>query len=148
DALQISFGLMKNDPEGRMSYPRHVYANPSHPAICPILSLGVLLFTRGAQAPESPTLLFGYNAKERFSAWLAKTCAANAHDIAGLGLSISDIGTHSFRKGVASALSNSPGGPQAVMVWLRAGWSLGGVQGRYIFEGSGGDQFVGRAATV
>ncbi|ETV86985.1 hypothetical protein H257_02002 [Aphanomyces astaci] len=82
---------MKNDPEGRMSYPRHVYANPSHPAICPILSLGVLLFTRGAQVPESPTLLFGYNAKDRFSAWLAKTCAANADDIAGLGLSISDI---------------------------------------------------------
>ncbi|ETV66757.1 hypothetical protein, variant 1 [Aphanomyces astaci] len=125
DALRISFGLMKNDQEGRMSYPRHVYTYPSHPAICPNLSLGVLLLTRGAQVPESPTLLFGYNAKERFSAWLAKTCAANADDIAGLGLSISDI----------------------VMVWLRACWSLGGVQGRYIFEGSGGDQFEGRAAT-
>ncbi|ETV76977.1 hypothetical protein H257_09383 [Aphanomyces astaci] len=86
DALQISFGLTKNDQEGRMSYPRHLYANLSHPAICPILSLGVLLFTRGVQVPESPTLLFGYNAKERFSAWLAKTCAANADDIAGLGL--------------------------------------------------------------
>ncbi|KAF0706221.1 hypothetical protein AaE_014233 [Aphanomyces astaci] len=147
DALEIRYGLMKNDQEGRMSYPRHIYANPSNPAICPILSLAVLLFTRGAQLHESPTLLFGYNAKERFSSWLTKTCAANEDDIAGLGLSISDIGTHSFRKGVASALSNSPGGPQAVLVWLRAGWSLGGVQGRYIFEGSGGDQFVGRAAT-
>ncbi|KAF0709701.1 hypothetical protein AaE_012801 [Aphanomyces astaci] len=91
DALRISFGLMKNDQEVRMSYPRHVYTYPSHPAICPNLSLGVLLLTRGAQVPESPTLLFGYNAKERFSAWLAKTCAANADDIAGLGLSISDI---------------------------------------------------------
>jgi hypothetical protein len=32
-------------------------------------------------------------------------------------------------------------------IWLRAGWSLGAVQqSRYIFEGAGGDQFVGRAA--
>ncbi|ETV75029.1 hypothetical protein H257_10631 [Aphanomyces astaci] len=39
----------------------------------------------------SPTLLFGYNAKERFLSWLTKACAANEDDIAGLGLSISDI---------------------------------------------------------
>ncbi|KAH9159544.1 hypothetical protein LEN26_002289, partial [Aphanomyces euteiches] len=38
-------------------------------------------------------------------------------------------------------------GPQAVQVWLRAGWSLGSVQSRYIFQGSGGDEFIGRAAT-
>ncbi|KAF0710341.1 hypothetical protein AaE_012573 [Aphanomyces astaci] len=91
DALEIRYGLMTNDQEGRMSYPRHIYTNPSNPAICPILSLAVLLFTRGAQLHESPTLLFGYNAKERFSSWLTKTCAANEDDIAGLGLSISDI---------------------------------------------------------
>ena len=33
----------------------------------------------------------------------------------------------------------------AVNVYLRAGWSLGNVQDRYIFAGSGGDQIVGRA---
>ncbi|KAF0709314.1 hypothetical protein AaE_012913 [Aphanomyces astaci] len=147
DALQIRYGLMKNDQEGRMSFPRHIYASPLRPEICPILSLAILLFTRGPQLPGSPTLLFGYNAKERFSAWLHNTCALHEDDIVAMGLSISDVGTHSFRKGVASTLSNTPGGPQAVSVWLRAGWSLGSVQGRYIFEGSGGDQFVGRAAT-
>ncbi|OQR83456.1 hypothetical protein THRCLA_23146 [Thraustotheca clavata] len=52
-----------------------------------------------------------------------------------------DVGSHSFRKGVASFLSSCSGGPQAVSVWLRAGWNLGAVQGRYIFQGSGGDQF-------
>ncbi|KAF0747420.1 hypothetical protein AaE_007736, partial [Aphanomyces astaci] len=100
---------MKNDQDGQMSFARHVYANPLNPEICPVLSLGVLLFTRGANLPGSPSLLFGYNAKERFSTWLR------------------------FAK--------------AVSIWLRAGWSLGSVQGQYIFEGSGGDQFVGRAAT-
>ena len=64
-----------------------------------------------------------------------------------MGLIISEIGSHSFRKGIASALANNPGGPTAINIWLRAGWSLGPVQSRYIFEGAGGDQFVGRAAT-
>ena len=63
-----------------------------------------------------------------------------------MGMSITDIGTHSCRKGAATAISNCPGGPQSVSIWLRAGWSLGSVQDRYIFAGSGGDQFVGRAA--
>ncbi len=40
------------------------------------------------------------------------------------------------------------GGPTSVAIWLRAGWSLGPVQSRYIFQGQGGDQFVGRAATL
>ncbi|KAH9076305.1 hypothetical protein Ae201684P_012791 [Aphanomyces euteiches] len=62
------------------------------------------------------------------------------------GVSVKEVGTHSFRKGVASELSNNPGCPTPVSVHLRAGWTLGPVQGRYIFSGSGGDQFVGRAA--
>jgi hypothetical protein len=33
----------------------------------------------------------------------------------------------------------------AVQVYLRAGWSLGNVQDRYIFAGPGGDELVGRA---
>ena len=64
-----------------------------------------------------------------------------------MGLIIDEIGTHSFRKGIATYLGGHPGGPNSVAVWLRAGWSLGSVQSRYIFESSGGDQFVGRAAT-
>ena len=63
-----------------------------------------------------------------------------------LGITADEVGTHSFRKGVVSSLSNNPGGPANASVCLRAGWSLGPVQGRYIFSGPGGDQFVGRAA--
>jgi hypothetical protein len=36
----------------------------------------------------------------------------------------------------------------AVAVYLRAGWSLGNVQDRYIFSGAGSDQVVGRAESV
>ncbi|KAF0704051.1 hypothetical protein AaE_015130 [Aphanomyces astaci] len=132
DALVVQYAFTKSDQVGKNCTPRHIFANPGNPAICPILSLAVLIFTRGAQRGRSANLVFGENAGERFSAWLSKT--------------LKDIGTHSFRKGVASELSNTPGGPEAVNVWLRAGWTLGSVQGRYIFAGSGGDQFVGRAA--
>lgn len=58
-----------------------------------------------------------------------------------------EIGTHSFRKGIASFLSCLTGGPSAIAIYLRAGWSLGAVTARYIFEGGGGDQLCGRAAT-
>ncbi|RHY19551.1 hypothetical protein DYB36_013528, partial [Aphanomyces astaci] len=71
--------------------------------------LAVLLFTRGANLPGSQSLLFGYNAKERFSTWLRNTCSNSEDDIVSMGLAIADIGTHSFRKGVASSLSNCPG---------------------------------------
>lgn len=43
-------------------------------------------------------------------------------------------------------MSTDPGGPATVSIYLRAGWSLGSVQNRYIHQSPGGDQFVGRAA--
>jgi hypothetical protein len=58
---------------------------------------------------------------------------------------VSMIGTHSFRKGIAS--SGTPGGLTAIAIYLRAGWSLGPLQSRYILEGEGGDVVCGRAAT-
>ena len=109
--------------------------------------MAILVFTKGYPRPGSSRLLFGTKSQDTFSRWLVTTCSLFQDSIIAMGLSICDIGTHSFRKGIATLLSNCPGGPQAVSIWLRAGWSLGAVQGRYIFQGSGGDQFVGRAAT-
>ncbi|KAG6952832.1 hypothetical protein JG688_00013103 [Phytophthora aleatoria] len=41
DALCVYFAHMKNDQRGaRPRDPRHVYANPLSPEICPILALG------------------------------------------------------------------------------------------------------------
>ena len=56
-------------------------------------------------------------------------------DAVGLyGTSSFEIGTPSFRKGVATF------GPSPISIFLRAGWSLGAVTARYIFAGQGGDQ--------
>ena len=149
DALTINIGKQKNDQEGNHAFPRHVYANPSNPFICPVLSFAILVFSQGYRREGSDRRVFGdpKHSKDRFGKWLGKLLHACAEVITALGVIISAIGTHSFRKGIATALANSPGGPSAVNIWLRAGWSLGQVQSRYIFEGAGGDHFVGRAAT-
>ena len=57
-----------------------------------------------------------------------------------------DVGTHSFRKGVATFCSGFIGGPSVIAIFLRAGWSLGQVQDRYIQFCEGGDQLAGRIA--
>ena len=50
------------------------------------------------------------------------------------------------RKGVVTWVLSFPGGPSSVAAFLRACWSLGAVQSRYIFEGEGSDQYLGRVA--
>lgn len=52
-----------------------------------------------------------------------------------------------FRKGGVTYVLSFPGGPNVVAAFLRARWSLGSVQQRYIFEGEGSDQLCGRTAT-
>ena len=44
-------------------------------------------------------------------------------------------------------MTGTPGGPTAISIYLRAGWSLGPVQSRYILEGEGGGQVCDRAAS-
>ena len=61
-----------------------------------------------------------------------------------MGAKIDQIGTHSARKGAPTYCLSMIGGPSAVQVFLRAGWSLGNVQDRYLFNGDGGDQLTGR----
>ncbi|KAH9151942.1 hypothetical protein AeRB84_005562 [Aphanomyces euteiches] len=146
DALIIEYGLSNSDQEGELRSPRHVYANLTRPEVCPILSLAILLFTSAPQIGPT-SLLFGEKAQARFTAWLSTTCNKFEEDILAMGLLIAEIGTHSFRKCVATSVGNNTGGPSPISVWLRAGWSLGNVQSRCIFEEPGGDQFIGRCAT-
>jgi hypothetical protein len=58
---------------------------------------------------------------------------------------VDHYGTHSVRKGVATfACSGTTGGPSIASVCLRVGWSLGGVQDRYIRYECAGDQYLDR----
>lgn len=86
------------------------------------------------------------NGSSRFSKWLKNKLTVCAETLRAMCICIMDIGTHSFRKGIATWLSGMIGGPSPINIYLRAGWSLGN-QKRYIMSGQGGDELTGRAAT-
>jgi hypothetical protein len=146
--MVITFAKHKGDETGEQGKPKHVYANPASPAICPVLALALYELSAGPR--NKAEWLFQGEARStesRFSKWLQRACADMADSLATLGVAILEVGTHSFRKGVASFLTSCPGGATAIAIYLRAGWSLGPVQSRYILEGEGGDQLCGRAAS-
>lgn len=152
DALVVTTPKHKGDQEGAKVYPRHVYANPFEPFICPILSLAVLIFSRSyahSEEPKDKNKLFqGEQQESRFSKILRRTLTnLQPTEAALLGAKPEDIGTHSCRKGAPTYCYSVNGGPSATNISLRAGWSLGNVQDRYIFSSSGGDQYTGRVAS-
>jgi len=155
DAMLITTPKSKTDQEGAKVFPRHVYANPASPTLCPILALAVLIFTRvlrhdASQPIDSPSLpsfrIFdGAHSEQRFGeAMHAAMGLLSAADLTRLGGETNQLGTHSVRKGAASYCTGMINGPSSVQVFLRAGWSLGNVQDRYLFAGAGGDQLTGR----
>ncbi|MGH2639759.1 MAG: hypothetical protein ACRDF4_10870 [Rhabdochlamydiaceae bacterium] len=156
DALLISMPKHKGDQEGAKCFARHVYANPSNPIICPVLALAILTFVRSIRHdPDSSSssqslpnfrVFDGSDSAGRFADLLRRIIAAvPPSDVHLLGGDKKQLGTHSIRKGAASFCAGMISGPSTVQIFLRAGWSLGNVQDRYIFAGAGGDQLTGRA---
>lgn len=147
DSLVMTFVTQKNDKEAKHSPPKHIYANRKCPEICPILSFAIFMFTIGWRPEGSKKTVFGSETQRTFGEWLSKILKAHAGYLLTLGATAVEVGTHSFRKGIACFLAGIVDGPSAIAIYLRAGWSLGRVQGRYILECSGSDQLCGRAAT-
>jgi hypothetical protein len=145
DSLIVQFAQSKTDQTGdNARFPRHVYSNPLDPAICPILSLAIYLL---CFPPTGDALFPGTQQYARFSSNL-KTLLSSAtiqNEASSRGLIVSDIGTHSLRKGAATYVtSGTTVGASFSSVHLRAGWSLGGVLDRYMFQSDAGDNYVGR----
>lgn len=152
DSLVINIPKHKGDQEGSKCFPRHVFANPLQPSICPVLSLAVNIFSKAYRYDPEETynyrLFDGDDQERRFSKLLGKVLSElNENELNQLGAKAKDIGTHSARKGAPTFCSGMICGPSPVQIFLRAGWSLGGVQDRYLFSGSGGDQFTGRVVS-
>ncbi len=143
DHLTIVNPRTKTDQTGEAAFPKSLYANPLQPELCPVLALAVTLFTR--PSVSSGKLFEGPDQEDRFCKILSTVLMAIPDTLVGrLGARQGDIGSHSCRKGAATHVMSLPGGPSAVSVFLRAGWSLGNVKDRYIHEGDGADQLAGR----
>lgn len=142
DCLIVAADKSKSHQEGSV-IDKNVYCNPRNPSICPILWLAVHIFS---YARGSDKRLFeGQNQNQHFSKVLNKLLDSLSEG--EMPTSVEDIGTHSFRKGVATYLLNQVEGPSPVQVYLRCEWSLGQVKDQYIFSTRGGDKLTGRAAT-
>ena len=145
DALGVYLVHMKNDQAGdRKRDPRHIYANPVIPVICPILSLGIYLLCFPIQA-SAVHLFPGGNQEDRYSKVLRRMLQNNQASLNALFTDDLDIGTHSVRKGAATyATTGSTAAPSIIAVQLRAGWTLEGVQDTYMRFDNAGDCHVGR----
>eukprot|EP00834_Sanchytrium_tribonematis_P003532 NODE_139_length_16235_cov_0.569038.p3 type:complete len:603 gc:universal NODE_139_length_16235_cov_0.569038:14135-15943(+) len=149
DSLCIYFAHMKNDQTGnRKRDPRHIYANPVSPEICPVLALGVYLLVFSI-VPNQNKLFPGNSQYQRFSKLLMKFSKNEGRNaIEERGLQAVDIGTHSVRKGAATYVSSgSTACPSSTAIQLRAGWSLPGVQDTYLRYESAGDMHVRRVVS-
>jgi hypothetical protein len=150
DSFEVYFAHSKTDQVGEdAKYPRHIYANPFAPSICPILSLAMYFSCCFNVKVGSDSKLFpGNDQEDHFARILQRVCAGHVDEVNQLGFQLADIGTHSIRKGAVSYLSSLPGGPPSASICLRAGWSMGKVRDIYMRYVTAGDQFVGRCLAV
>lgn len=112
DCFQILFAHSKTDPTGDNSqYPRHIFSNPVEPIVCPVLSIAMYFSTcfSGISCNRSDYLFPGKQQEHRFGRILNRVLAANEEVVKSLGYDISQIGSHSIRKGAASYLTSMPG---------------------------------------
>jgi hypothetical protein len=145
DCLRVHFRQQKGDQLGLTArYPRHLYANPGNPVASPMFALGLYFLTFGAPLQATSKLFPGRNQYKRFGRLLKAILEEHIDEVRAFGFEISDIGTHSIRKGATTFLSSQPGGPPPASICIRAGWTLGGVKDVYIKYEQSGDMFCGR----
>ena len=145
DASTIKTPYQKGDQEGKNAYPKHVYANSKDPMSCQFFAMGIHVVCNAFQQ-GSDTRVFQVACMEStFSNWLKKVVRGlTAEELLELGMEAEDIGTHSIRKGAGTYCSSQPSGPNPQSIRLRMDHSIGNVESRYIFEGEGTDQMLGR----
>jgi hypothetical protein len=147
DSMVIYYGQMKNDQFGEKRDPKHIFANPIMPEICPILAVGIYLMSSDLGNSPKDSLFPGSKQYDRYRKIMDKLFEAPtvAQEMIARGITSKELGTHSTRKGAATYVcAGSTAGPNWHPVALRAGWSMPGVQSTYIKYDRAGDQYVGR----
>ena len=153
DASGIVFAHQKNDQDGsRARKPRHSYFNPIKWWVCPELALFeyLVLFPSIALDEERGAKLFRGGEKNeaasaRFWNVLKKVYMEHLDELNEMGYRISDLGTHSIRKGAITYLtSGTTDGPSSIAACNRGGWSMGRMLNIYCLYERAGDHLCGR----
>lgn len=124
DALVVTFAKHKGDQEGANAEPKHVYANPSRPEICPVLALALNIFTCTRYPNNNLKLFKGSSIESSFSSWLRRQVKSGVITEDSIGICPKDLGSHSIRKGVSTYALSFAGGPSWPAVNLRAGYVI------------------------
>ena len=144
DCFGVFFAKTKCDQEGdHPKDPKHVYGNPCSPEICPLLSIGTYFL---CIQEVWNTLFPGGSQNTRFSCMLTDVLRTSVgkQTCQSFGYRSDDFGVHSLRKGSSIYVSSgSTCGPCIVSLCLPCGWSMGGVQDRYLRYEATGDQYCG-----
>ena len=108
DSLCVYFAHMKNDQVGdRKRDPRHIYANPNNPIVCPVLSLAIYLSVFSISGTKNSALFPGSNQYKRFSKYFEMILWKHKDEIiAEFGIDVKNIGINSLRKGSTSFISS------------------------------------------
>lgn len=153
DCLKLTHYKTKSDQDGSTSKhtPKHIYANPKDPLICPILGLGLLALCqsyRPLAEAGGHRLFAGEHSDTRFSSWMHTTLVRlTPEESVAWSLFADRHATHSIRKGILSDLSGFIQGPPPCNIYRRGGLACGMKIGdKYMYGTTGGDQFCGRAA--
>ena len=150
DSLRVYFSHMKNDQTGeRHQDPRHIYANPLNPTVCPVLALSTYLSVFSISGVKGSALFPGDNQYKRFTKYVDSLLEKYEEEIStDFGVESKYIGSHSLRKGAAIFVSSGATcSPPQVATNIRAGWTMGIVQDTYLRYESAGDQYVGRVVS-
>lgn len=152
DAIRTEFDRTKtSNPESRMSSsasnPKHFFANPAEPEMCPYLSLGMWLML--ARDDRSTLVFPGEKAAHKiFERDLAEVLADRTlqGELKILGITRDHrITCHSTRKGAATTLASADcTGGFLVAICRRGDWSITTVLDAYLKCTIGGDQTLGR----
>lgn len=146
DCLTIFYEKGKTNQEGDNKVPRHIYANPEDPVICPILALGLKVCSEENITSNTFQIFPSGTADSSFSNWIKSVLSNLSEDeISLVNVPADRIGTHSLRKGGATYVFGVTDGPDSDTVKMRMEHSLGGTDDRYIFRRAGADKYVGRA---
>ena len=140
DHLKLFFPKHKADQIGLdKDQARHIYSNPINPTVCPIRALAAYLLIFPDVLVQGEQLFPGPNQKKRFNTMLHKVLGCNEEIFQNIFVDITEIGSHSIRKGAATyCCAGVHPGPPIVSVCLRAGWTIGRVKERYLkYENAG-----------
>ena len=145
DSIVADFKMskVKNGATSVSEEPKHCFANPWNPAVCPFISLGLWFLLYDKPHNLESKVFPGTNQKSKFANQLKGIIdtAEGREQLSQAGMSPTDFGCHGLRKGSSTFVTMSSNLCNIVAVSLRASWFMG-IHKTYLKHDGAGDAMV------